>query len=810
MHKQFKGSHTWAGRRKLLLFVLFCAIILRGISLYYLTGQNKQLARTFSSHVQMVEQRERIGQINNNLQQAILLLSAASPATYKSAEIAAGKLLAVLPDWEQQLQLTGAGPASLSNYINWVHQQASLVRSLMGSADGPARSATLSLLQQNLNDPARSTYEQQLTKGISEADSHFRENGNLINSQAYTSAIMAFVTMVFIFYILLREIRHRKEINEDLLTQKEYFNTTINSIAEGMITTGPAGEIRFMNRAAETILGWKTEEVKGKPLEKVYTVINETTGQPFENIVSRILKTGRIVAFENNTILRTQDNRQRIISNYGSPIFDANNNISGTVLVFADISERKKMENQLRENKKKYKDLVEQAADGIFLFTPDGDFLSVNPCGCSMLGYTEKELLAMNISHFIPPAFSQKKLVDLAALQPGLPVQLERQFLNREGNAFYTEVRAQFTPEGNIQAIVRDITTRKRAEEQMQRMMERYEIISRATSDTIWDWDIVHNNMTFNNGITAMFGYDRSEVNNVMEWWKQHIHPDDIEAVNTTLHEMFSKGLEYAQMNYRFRCDDGSYKYIFDRAFLTFDAHGKPLRMTGAMQDITYQKEEEKQIAKATLQAQENERQQIGIELHDNVNQILVGALLNLGMIKQVPADKAGVLLDKSRGYITDAIEEIRKLSHRLSPVSMHDMALKELCCNLLQAINIENQYNIRFHMDEFPEGSVSEEIQVNLYRILQEQLNNIVKHAHATSIRVNMRLDRQSIRLLIADNGKGFLPSDGKKGIGLNNMRKRAESFSGNFSLRTAPGKGCEIMVEIPLEPAPHPVPLK
>ena len=347
-----------------------------------------------------------------------------------------------------------------------------------------------------------------------------------------------------------------------------------------------------------------------------------------------------------------------------------------------------------------------------------------------------------------------------------------------------------------------DITQRKEAEDNLVQAVERYDILARATSDTIWDWDIINNKILYNDGITQMFGYDVLKVKTATEWWKEKLHSDDFKRVHESLEDIFENHAERLQLTYRFRCADGSYKYIFDRAFIIFDKDGNPARMIGAMQDITYQKEEEIRIAKAIIDAQEKERSNLGAELHDNINQILGATLLTLSMAKSKEGnteEKIG-FITTAMGYITDSINEIRKLSHNLAPAAFEDNTLHDLFENLLLNINLENRFVIRFHFDELKEIVLSENIQVNLYRILQEQTKNILKYSEATAIEVAVKFIDNAVSLRVYDNGKGFDIKTKKNGIGLKNIKKRAESLSGKFFLNSAPGKGCEIIVNIPM----------
>jgi signal transduction histidine kinase len=110
-------------------------------------------------------------------------------------------------------------------------------------------------------------------------------------------------------------------------------------------------------------------------------------------------------------------------------------------------------------------------------------------------------------------------------------------------------------------------------------------------------------------------------------------------------------------------------------------------------------------------------------------------------------------------------------------------------------------QFEIDLHVDTFEKDAVDSEIQTSFYRIVQEQMTNILKHAAAGKVKINIRLTKKSIKLSISDNGKGFDPAVLKDGIGLENIKRRAEMFSGKCKLRSSPGNGCELMVELPLK---------
>ncbi len=124
----------------------------------------------------------------------------------------------------------------------------------------------------------------------------------------------------------------------------------------------------------------------------------------------------------------------------------------------------------------------------------------------------------------------------------------------------------------------------------------RYDIVAKATSDTIWDWKINKNEFTWNKGIFTVFGYKKEDVETNSKWWFERIHPEDSIKMSVKLYSFLEHKIQKWQDEYRFKCQDGSYKFVLDRGFLVLDENGEPSRMIGAMQDITNQKKEEQRL----------------------------------------------------------------------------------------------------------------------------------------------------------------------------------------------------------------------
>lgn len=217
--------------------------------------------------------------------------------------------------------------------------------------------------------------------------------------------------------------------------------------------------------------------------------------------------------------------------------------------------------------------------------------------------------------------------------------------------------------------------------------------------------------------------------------------------------------------------------------------------------DVTERNEYEHKITKAIIKTQEEERYEIGGELHDNVCQILATSMISLGMIKKYIEPKAEQWYINTKEYINMASDEIRNLSHRLAPAFFDDSNFEVAIEILLNTFNVADQYELEIEFDNFIEQkTLSLDLQLNLYRIVQEQLRNIMKYAKATKISLEFFVENDMLVLKLTDNGIGFMVDKIKSGIGLANMKRRAELFSGTFSIKSSPGTGCVITVSIPV----------
>jgi two-component system sensor histidine kinase UhpB len=210
------------------------------------------------------------------------------------------------------------------------------------------------------------------------------------------------------------------------------------------------------------------------------------------------------------------------------------------------------------------------------------------------------------------------------------------------------------------------------------------------------------------------------------------------------------------------------------------------------------QKLKQQQITEVVLGAQERERFELGQELHDNINQILATSKLYLDVAIE-ENDPRMELLCKSRKNISMAIEEIRKLSKELITPTLNDLGLIQSIRELIRNIQTVKKMKIRLHISGLDEASLAPEQKITIYRIVQEQLNNILKHAQASSVVIELNKEKRQndqIVLQVKDDGKGFDPRMRRRGVGLSNILSRAELYNGRVEIDSAPGRGCRLEV--------------
>lgn len=327
-----------------------------------------------------------------------------------------------------------------------------------------------------------------------------------------------------------------------------------------------------------------------------------------------------------------------------------------------------------------------------------------------------------------------------------------------------------------------------------------------------WQYDRLHDSMQWSQGIFRILGYSTGETQPGHSVVHSHIHPEDQQSYDQSV---MSQNKKKPGFSGELRIIDkaGNLKYVFFRVVSTFGSEGKVITQLGFMQDVTEKRLLEKELAKQalahqkliteiTIQAQERERNFLGRELHDNINQILTGAKIYLKIASSTAEEKRRLeCIDKSFENINQAVGEIRNLSKSLVAPTIGDMGVEIALQELAEEINLAKEIYVDVLNESSEAWRMDEQKELMFYRIAQEQLNNIRKYAKASKAVIRLNADDKYHYFSITDDGIGFNPSERSKGIGLRNISNRVDFYSGEMKIISARGQGCSIEIKIPKE---------
>lgn len=467
--------------------------------------------------------------------------------------------------------------------------------------------------------------------------------------------------------------------------------------------------------------------------------------------------------------------------------------------------------------------IIEDNPGDLFLFTELLESAGLGACEVNTLASIEEVMVYQNSIH--PDIiFLDLNLVDSRGIETFLTVN---GFFPRSPIIILTGLDDKDTSIQAIQAGAQDYllkgeldeklflktvqysVERKRVLLKSEESNQRYEMVSQATNDPIWDWHIETGDIIWNDKVDT-FGYPRALKKNI-DWWDLHIHPEDAERVKTKIRSYLDGSQLQWTDTYRFQCADGTYRYLLDRGIILRDNKGKATRMIGVMQDNTEsvllqrkleveKQQKERDVLLASIEGQEKERNEIARELHDNINQLLASSKLLLENYRKVSGkDDPG--LNQSISLLDNAIKEIRKLSGSLLSHRSLEMGLVQAIQELAAMVSTAGKISIQVNASENVEDLLSENQKLSVYRIVQEALNNVLRHAKANKVLIDLKGDGKEVLLSIADNGNGFDGQDRSLGIGLKNIQFRAHVLQGRLDIITAAGDGCTILIRFPME---------
>ena len=470
--------------------------------------------------------------------------------------------------------------------------------------------------------------------------------------------------------------------------------------------------------------------------------------------------------------------------------------------ILSNSAERKKAEVALRDQAETFEAIIENTSDSVLLISPEFKLLRFNKTARERIVQRsgERIFIGADFRKFLYPDAEEIFHVMFNDSLKGKFCDREIQAKDTNGNSFW--IRAKTSPVYDrdnqllgVTLLSENIDSQKKAQIALVQSEEKFRGL--VEQSLVGVYIMQEEKFVYvNPGFEKIMGYSIDELKETS--FNQWIYEEDIKKIKENYLSRVSGEKPTDQYTFRAVRRNGALLYI--EAIVSKIIYGNRPAVIGTIVDITDHVEEEKRIGKAVNDAQEKERMQIGMELHDNVKQIMAASMINLDFLKNRLDDQKATkeILDKVIGYIREAMDELRKLSHQLAPSIDPTIPLEEKIEILVNTMNAANTLKVYYRLDEF-EQPVSNDVQLTLYRILQEQFNNILKYAKASTVFISVKHYRDNIQLSIKDDGEGFNLIAKKNGIGFENIKRRVEALDGQVRIFSAPGDGCEVSVQIP-----------
>jgi PAS domain S-box-containing protein len=260
------------------------------------------------------------------------------------------------------------------------------------------------------------------------------------------------------------------------------------------------------------------------------------------------------------------------------------------LVVVVNLTEKIHARKALERSEQRFKALVQEGSDLIAIISADGLYHYVNPNSKAIIGVPSEFYIGRNAFEFIHDDDKEMVAEHIGLLTKHKRIQLPpfRFEVNNGEYRWIETVMTNMLDDLSVSGIIansRDVTERINNDIRVQESIERFNVLSKATSDAVWDWDMKDDKLIWNKGIRGIFGYKVNETEEA--WWQKRIHKEDVNYVLQRFQSTIKNKKSRLEVEYRFCCSNGIYKNVLDRMFITYNASGEPIRMIGSMQDIT-------------------------------------------------------------------------------------------------------------------------------------------------------------------------------------------------------------------------------
>ena len=521
-----------------------------------------------------------------------------------------------------------------------------------------------------------------------------------------------------------------------------------------------------------------------------------------QRAVEEALRTG--ASYELDLEMIRADSTRIWVTARGEVQRDSAGRIVGLRGTVQDITERKQRENALAL----FRSLIDGSNDALEVIDPITlQFLDVNEKACRDLGYSREELLSLTVLD-VDAAMDPSAMKTVPESCQKELVVLESVHRRKNGSTFPVEVTIKplTIDRAYYVAVVRDITDRKRAQEELRESEERLRLAAEAGKMFAYSWDAATDQI-LRSGDSDLLGVDGATPFTGRQLLEK-VHPDDRHLLVSAF-DRLTPDTPFFQVSYRMIRPDGEFVWVERNSRAYFDEHGRVLRIIGMAADITQRKRAEEalsSVSRRLIQAQEAERSRIARDLHDDIGQrlaVLTMTLEQLTHIRSHTTDEGRSHLDALREQTADISASVRALAHELHSSRLQHLgvvaAMKGFCAELSAQQKIE----VDFGCAEIQPG-VPAETALCLFRVLQEALHNAVRHSGVRQFEVQLREEPDALQLTVHDSGSGFDPEtaiDGG-GLGLTSMRERLKLVGGELLIKSRPSRGTTIVARVPRLP--------
>lgn len=493
----------------------------------------------------------------------------------------------------------------------------------------------------------------------------------------------------------------------------------------------------------------------------------------------------------------------------------------GTVLlILRDITDRRVAERALRQNEERLSLALAGALEGVWDWNLETNAVVYSPRWAEMLGYTPDEIES-NISaweRLVHPDDRSKADRANETVARGERTTYEAEFRLQHKDGHYVHVLSRGLPVrrepgGPVVRIVGthlDLTKRREAEAALRENEERLKLAFAGAQEGVWDWNLETGDVVYSSRWKEMLGYADDEIEPHVRAWERLLHPDDVEQARR-LNESVRNGGRTYEGEFRLRHKDGHYVEVLSRGYpVRRTADGPIVRIVGTHFDLTARKRAEAERARTELLgrlvfAQEDERRRIAREMHDQFGEQLTALALQIRLLKDACGN------DNQRRTLVEAIERIAQrldndvdqLVWQLRPTALDDLGLRAALENYVHDWSSRTGIAATVHSAGLLEQRLSIDVETALYRIGQEALTNVAKHADASKVEVILERRGENVLLVIEDDGKGFETETDETGggFGLVGMRERAALIGAQLEIESSAQAGTTIFVRMTVD---------